>query len=91
MLLLIFQYPRFPHENPNVDTTTIPSFYGCDDSVILNISSFIKFSLRIGLVHEDDMMKIFAFSFKGDARRWFESLGKGKKSSFAGFIEAFCS
>jgi hypothetical protein len=47
--------------------------------------------LRIGLVHEDDMMKIFAFSFKGDARRWFESLGKGKNSSFAGFIEAFCS
>jgi hypothetical protein len=36
------------------------------------------------------MMKFFALSLKRDARRWFESLGKGKISSFAGFVEAFC-
>jgi hypothetical protein len=49
----------FPHENPDVDAREIPGFHGCGNSVIQHISSFIEFSLSIGIFHEDDMMKYF--------------------------------
>jgi hypothetical protein len=56
----------------------ISDFHGCGNSMIQHISSFIEFNLSIGLCHEDDTMKIFVISFKGDARVWFESYGRGE-------------
>ena len=65
-----------PHESPSVEVREITCFHGCDDSVISHISSFIELCSSIGIVYEDDIMKIFVFSLKNDATRWFECLGK---------------
>jgi hypothetical protein len=53
-----------PHENPSADVRAIPGFHGRDDLVIWNISSFIEFCSNIGIIYEDDMMKVFAFNLK---------------------------
>jgi hypothetical protein len=58
----------FPHEINDVNAREIPRFHGCGDSVMQHLSSFIEFSLSIGLCHEGNMMNFFFVCLKGDAR-----------------------
>jgi hypothetical protein len=69
MLLLIFSnIPGFPNEQPNVDLSTIPNFYGHDDSDTLHILSFMEFISNIGIIHEDVVIRLFLRSFERSAK-----------------------
>jgi hypothetical protein len=79
----------FPH-NHIYRSKDLPIFYGCVDSVVKHVSTFIIYCKKNDFLHEDVMMKYFSMSLKGSADIWYESLGKGMFLSFAEFLEAFC-
>jgi hypothetical protein len=60
--------PGFPHERPNVESGSIPNFYGYDDSTIVHILSFMEFISIIGIIHEDVVIILFVRRFQMNAK-----------------------
>ena len=65
-------------------------FFGNDGELVTHhIATFFKLVSDFNVVHEDDLMFIFSFSLKGDARNWFNDLPEKSIVSMVDFFECF--
>ena len=65
----------FPHECYKRVLRTVPEFFGSDeDSAIHHMFYFCKLMIDLKVYHEDDLMIVFALTFEGDVKDWFNDL-----------------
>ena len=69
----------------------LPYFYGYyGDLAIWNVKSFLQLIVDFNIFHEDDMMQIFASTFRGEACYWFyQGLPDKCITSFPSFLWMF--
>lgn len=90
--LVLSSISSFPHDGYDSDLFDhIAPFHGYDDSPRLHIVFFMRVVVDFNIVHEDDLMRIFASHLEDEASYWFQDPGRKSISSIADFIECSSS
>ena len=64
----------FPNECYKRALRIVPELFGNDEDSTIHMASFSKMMADLKVYHEDDLMIVFALTFEGDAKDWFNDL-----------------